>query len=156
MNPSLREFCQLSPLSNWTTRPEEINQQTWDKMKSVYEKVEDIDPYVGGVAEEPVEGGVVGPTFAKIIQQQFEKVMEGDRHFFAHKYEQDRNKGLPQHLKEMIRSRKLHDVICENIQVEKLPINLFNISSQHLKCSRSKRLDFAVANDQLNIMINGI
>ena len=144
-----REFCDLNITSDWSDKPEEINQQTWDKMKSVYEKVEDIDPYVGGVAEEPVEGGVVGPTFAKIIQQQFKSIMEGDRFFFAH------NETMPADLRAMIRKRTLHTVMCDNIEVEELPSNLFNVQSQHERCSNSYKFDFTEANNQLNIMTYG-
>ena len=144
-----REFCDLNITSDWSDKPEEINQQTWDKMKSVYDKVEDIDPYVGGVAEEPVEGGVVGPTFAKIIQQQFKSIMEGDRFFFAH------NETMPADLRAMIRKRTLHTVMCDNIEVEELPSNLFNVQSQLERCSNSYKFDFTEANNQLNIMTYG-
>ena len=70
-----REFCQLSVPTDWSDKPEEISQQSWNKMKLVYQKVDDIDPYVGGVAENPVKGrpGIVGPTFACIISKQFDR-----------------------------------------------------------------------------------
>ena len=35
-----------------------------EKMKKLYEHVNDIDLFTGGVSELPIEGGVVGPTFA--------------------------------------------------------------------------------------------
>ena len=38
-----------------------------EKLKKVYSSVDDIDLWIGGLAEEHVEGGCVGETFARII-----------------------------------------------------------------------------------------
>ena len=110
--------------------------QTWDKMESVYDSVEDIDPFTGGVAEEPVAGGVVGPTFACIISKQFENIMKGDRFFFTHK------DGGVRDLKSMIRKRRLSDIMCDNIPIGELPYSVFNISSQTFPCSENNKLNF--------------
>ena len=110
-------------------------------MKSVYQNVEDIDPFTGGVAEEPVPGGVVGPTFACLISKQFANIKEGDRLFFTH--QQD---GLPAGLSSMIRRRTLADIMCDNIPIEELPLNVLKISNEKLKCSENNKLNFATAN----------
>ena len=106
------------------------------------------------MAEEPVQGGVVGPTFACIIGKQFKNIMEGDRLFFTHKYEGFKG-GLPTDLKRIIRKRSFHDIMCDNIPIEELPLNMFNISSQKVKCSERNKLDSPTAVRQLKIMLTG-
>jgi peroxidase len=45
-------------------------------------KVDTIDAWIGGLAEEHVSGGMVGELFATIIGDQFERLMHGDPFFF--------------------------------------------------------------------------
>ena len=46
--------------------------------------MDDIDLYVGGIAETNVRGGVLGPTFACILGEQFGRLKRGDRFFYTH------------------------------------------------------------------------
>ena len=78
---AFRQTCGLRPLpsSFFYRPPREIRLEMWLKLKSVYAKPKDIDLFPGGLAENPVQGGIVGPTFACIIGEQFRRLKFGDR-----------------------------------------------------------------------------
>ena len=56
-----------------------MDRNTVSALHGVYDHVDDIDLFTGGLAERPVVGGLVGPTFACIIGQQFLNLRKGDR-----------------------------------------------------------------------------
>jgi len=47
--------------------------------------VDNVDAFVGGLAEPHVSGGAVGELFANIIADQFARLRNGDRHWFENK-----------------------------------------------------------------------
>lgn len=53
---------------------EEIFDELIIKMEKIYVHVDDIDLFVGGLAEIPLKGSLVGPTFACVLEKQFEQV----------------------------------------------------------------------------------
>ncbi len=53
-------------------------------MKSVYESVDDVDLYIGGVTEKPLPNAELGPTFAGIFALQFLNLKRTDRFFYTH------------------------------------------------------------------------
>lgn len=89
-----------------------INVETVDRLRRVYNHIDDIDLFTGGLAERPVTGGVVGPTFACIIGQQFLNLRKGDRFW----YENGNHPGAftPQQLQE-IRKASLSRIICDGL-----------------------------------------
>ncbi|XP_030375898.1 chorion peroxidase [Scaptodrosophila lebanonensis] len=54
------------------------------KLARVYHTTDDIDLWVGGLLEKPVENGCVGNTFAEIIADQFARFKQGDRYFYEY------------------------------------------------------------------------
>ena len=51
------------------------------KLASVYDTVHDVDLWVGGLAEDSVEGGQLGPLFTYIVVEQFDRTRAADESF---------------------------------------------------------------------------
>ncbi|KAH8271410.1 hypothetical protein KR018_009138, partial [Drosophila ironensis] len=74
--------CGLSPIHSWDDFANVVGPESSKRIGHAYRSVHDIDLFVGGIAERPVVGGLVGPTFACIIAQQFSNVRRGDRFWY--------------------------------------------------------------------------
>src|SRR5205085_7191047 len=48
--------------------------------------VNNIDLWVGGLAEDHVPGGSLGPTFTRIIADQFQRLRDGDRLWYQNTF----------------------------------------------------------------------
>ncbi|XP_047531724.1 chorion peroxidase [Vanessa atalanta] len=83
------------------------------RLSSVYVNPEDVDLWVGGLLEEPVEGGVIGPTFANIIADQFARLKNGDRYFYEFGPNINPGAFTPSQLAE-IKKVTLSRIICDN------------------------------------------
>ncbi|XP_045767254.1 chorion peroxidase [Maniola jurtina] len=98
-----------------------------NRLSTVYASPEDIDLWVGGLLEEPVEGGIIGTTFANIIADQFTKLKRGDRYYYE--YGSDVNPGAftPSQLAE-IKKVTIARIVCDNsdgIEISTLSPNAF-------------------------------
>ncbi|XP_041675406.1 uncharacterized protein LOC108117525 [Drosophila eugracilis] len=74
--------CGLSPILSWDDFANVVGPESAKRIGHAYRSVHDIDLFVGGIAERPVVGGLVGPTFACIIAQQFSNARRGDRFWY--------------------------------------------------------------------------
>lgn len=79
---SWRVPCGLSPVNSWRDLLKVFGPESTDRIRQAYQSVNDIDLFVGGLAERPVIGGLVGPTFACILAQQFSNLRKGDRFWY--------------------------------------------------------------------------
>ena len=140
---TFRQFCNLSAPSSWDDKPISIKSDVWQKLQSVYTNVDDIDPFTGGLAENAVNGGLVGETFACIIGLQFSALREGDRFFFTHPSNGvNAERGLPTSVKVAIRKRRLGDVLCDNTDAESTPALVMRQDQQNETCSDKPTLGY--------------
>lgn len=82
-----RKFCGLSQPHNLMELAAVMNSTVMaEKLLSLYRTPDNIDVWLGGIAEPFVPGGRVGPLYACLISTQFQKIRQGDRYFIWHKY----------------------------------------------------------------------
>jgi hypothetical protein len=83
----------------------------------LYGRVDNIDAWVGGLAEDHVRGSSVGPLFQRIIANQFERLRDGDRFWYERVF------SGPQLMQ--LQRTTLADVIERNTGVTNLQDNVF-------------------------------
>ncbi len=77
---SIRKAIGLKPVRRLSEISSDPDVQA--ALAKVYADVNDIDLWVGGLAEDPVEAALVGETFYAIITDQFVRVRDGDRFWY--------------------------------------------------------------------------
>uniref|UniRef100_A0A0K0DM71 PFL domain-containing protein n=1 Tax=Angiostrongylus cantonensis TaxID=6313 RepID=A0A0K0DM71_ANGCA len=99
-----------------------------------------LDLYVGGIIEEPIDGSFVGPTFACIIAEQFVRLRDGDRFYYE-------NEGVftPAQVA-ALKAVTLSSVLCETgDSMTRIVPNAFTIDrgEKAVSCSTLKKLDLS-------------
>jgi len=56
--------------------------QVVGQLKTLYASANDVDLYVGAMAERPAEGALVGPTFRCLLAKQLGDTRRSDRYFY--------------------------------------------------------------------------
>ena len=71
----------------WSELSDLITDQTiLRKLEELYGHPANIDPWVGGLLEDIVDGARVGPTVSCILIEQFKRLRDGDRYEFHFKF----------------------------------------------------------------------
>jgi len=90
------------------------------RLAAAYAHPDDIDLWVGGLAEDPVEGGHVGPVVRHILVNQFQALRDGDRFWYERVLSSDE-------IRE-VEATRLSDVIRRNTTIgRELPDDVFHV-----------------------------
>jgi hypothetical protein len=90
------------------------------RLRAAYDNVNDIDMWIGGLAERPVGRGVVGPTVLAVLKDQFERLRKGDR-FWYEIY-------LTPELVKLVKEQTLADIIRRNTDIgNEIDNNVFKV-----------------------------
>lgn len=111
------------------------------RLASVYASVEDIDLWVGGLAEDPVPGALVGETVRTVLADQFERLRDGDSFWYEIH--------LPQDLIAEVEKQTLATIIRRNTGIgREIRDNVFVIADAVGKRSRDTRQGKNGGNDR--------
>jgi peroxidase len=87
-------------------------------LQTVYGTIDNVDLFIGGLAESHAPGAIVGPTFQAIIARQFNALRAGDRFFWL-------NERFNDETASMISNTTLADIIKRNTDTLNLQANVF-------------------------------
>ena len=110
---SWRRACRLRPLINdFSDLRKIMSSLAVRQLQMLYRNVDDIDLLTAALAEKPLRGALVGPTFACLLGRQFQRIKRGDRYW----YENDQPpNGFTQQQLHQIRKTTLASILCENM-----------------------------------------
>ncbi len=79
-----RESLGLSPLSGFDDP--RLRDGVGERLSQVYQSIDDVDLWIGMLAERPVGGGLAGQTQAIVLADQFYRLRAGDRNWYENLY----------------------------------------------------------------------
>lgn len=136
-----RAFCGLPRATSFDDLADTISFDRIQEIARVYENVNDIDLYIGGLSEIPRNGALLGPTFSCLIARQFSDLKLADRFFY-----ENTNLFTINQLREIKKVTQAR-IICDNTNVQEIQPNVFLQSLRILKntrvsCSLLPSIDF--------------
>ncbi|CAG9859302.1 unnamed protein product [Phyllotreta striolata] len=122
------DYRQLSGLPRYNSF-EDFGSEVGEKLAKVYRSVDDVDLWVGGLLEEPIEDSLVGPVFRDMIAEQFLRTKRGDRYYFENDPSVNPGHFSPDQLFQL-RKASISRIICDNndhILISRLAPNAFRV-----------------------------
>ncbi|XP_075850553.1 lactoperoxidase [Microcebus murinus] len=138
---SWRGFCDLS-------RPQTLkelnavlkNKVLAKKLLRLYGSPDNIDIWVGAIAEPLVQRGAVGPLLACLLGKQFQQIRDGDRFWWE-------NPGVfTKKQQDSLQKMSFSRLVCDNTRITKVPLNAFRANSYpqgFVDCSAIDKLDLS-------------
>lgn len=116
------------------------------KLQSVYESVDDVDLWIGGLAEDHLPGTSMGETFSTILVDQFTRLRDGDRFWYQNLFNGE--------LIQQIEETTLADIIQRNSDVENLQRNVFfSADAQPRPDHNELVVDLPRTNDPVRVVV---
>ena len=118
------------------------NELTKIHLLQTYGTLETVDLFVGGLAEEPLKGGLVGATFACIFARTFEAVRDGDRFYYENA---DPATGIfTAAQRAEIEKASLSRVICDTSDnIQNIQPNAFLANQDRVPCTQISQIDLS-------------
>ncbi|XP_011380530.1 thyroid peroxidase, partial [Pteropus vampyrus] len=117
-----REFCGLPGLQTWATLSSAMaSGDAAGRMRDLYKHPNNIDVWLGGLAEGFLPGARTGPLFACIIGRQMKALRDGDRFWWENGgvFSEAQRRELGRH--------SLSRVVCDNTGLARVPADAFRL-----------------------------
>ncbi len=98
------------------------------RLMTLYTNINDIDPWVGMLAERTVPGSIFGQTLHEILGQQFRNLRDGDRFYYWN------DPVLTETEKNYIHNTTLRDIIMYNTDINLMQDNVFGALPHQAIC----------------------
>lgn len=134
-------FCGGPQISSFRDLDRLFRRGVREIFQRIYESVEDIDLFSGGLAERPNQGAVVGPTFTCIVGVQFYHLKYGDRFYFEHG---GQTGSFTEAQLTELRKTTLAKIICENTEITEIQRNVMRFTDNRnptQACSQIPAMD---------------
>jgi len=143
-----RKFCNIDTKAQKSIGSfcDEIGRTQRNALTSLFTDAKShIDLYAAGIAERPVSGKLVGPTFGCIIREQFERLRDGDRFYFENSFNE---KELPE-IKKMTLAKVLCLTLKDIVSIQKNAFERFIPGvTQRNACDVANILDITLWEDE--------
>ena len=107
-------------------------------MADIYKHPDDVDLFVGGILEKHVGAATLGPTFACLIAEQFQRLRSGDRFW----YENESEAGFSEDQLNELRKISLARTLCDNSDdIKEIPEKVLSVKSMQVACASLPRMD---------------
>ena len=122
------------------------NELTYIRLLQTYGSLDTVDLFVGGLAEEPVPGGLVGATFACIFANTFGAIRNGDRFYYENvKSDNNSDAFFTADQRDEIEKASLSRIICDNSDnIQEIQPNAFRLDQRRVQCSEIPSMDLSV------------
>lgn len=94
------------------------------RLQQAFPTIDDVDLFIGGLAEPGVNGGPLGDTFAKIVADQFDALRTGDRFYWQ-------NQEFSASMTNLVQGTKLSDILSRNSDTPDLQSSVFVRAERH-------------------------
>ncbi|XP_063241793.1 peroxidase-like [Bacillus rossius redtenbacheri] len=105
-----RAVCGL-PRASWDQLRNDMDPASVEMLRRLYDDVHEVDLFVAAVAEKPLPGALMGPTFVCLVGDQFARLRRGDRFFYE---EGGQPSSFTHSQLQQIRRASLARVLCDN------------------------------------------
>ncbi|KRT84503.1 peroxidase [Oryctes borbonicus] len=135
-----RKFCNMTEVDSFDDLQNEItDKNVRRKLQELYGHPGNIDVWVGGVLEDQVKGGRVGPLFRCLLIDQFRRLRNGDRFYY-----ENPSTFKPEQLTQ-IKQYSLARVLCDNgDNLTQIAPNVFILPERqggYVDCSEIPKVD---------------